>query len=243
MRKFRAAKFGGDIAWLQGGIQSLWRDNRHLLDGDPVSDDEEEPEGSALLRARGLPQSAFQQSSTIVIHGSPSHTKKALPLCLSMVVTDKGAGSDTTKSDDQQRITAANPFYDNIRQNIELSQGITERIPLRLSPTTSSRVREIPFAWLRSIARAAGQDECTEALAMQFYRIELGEQRRLQGIMAHHSSQSDAKSEARTEVQDRAKNDRDQLAFPYSIIAGVEKGEKNRFVIRVFHSFTYIDTY
>ncbi|KAG8864412.1 hypothetical protein FRB97_005054, partial [Tulasnella sp. 331] len=33
-------------------------------------------------------------------------------------------------------------------------------------------------------------EEGTEALAMQFYRIELGEQRRLQGLMDHHSRQT-----------------------------------------------------
>ena len=42
MRKFRDGGFKGDIAWLQGGIQSLWRDHRHLVDCDPVSEDEDE---------------------------------------------------------------------------------------------------------------------------------------------------------------------------------------------------------
>ncbi|KAF7340149.1 hypothetical protein MVEN_01933400 [Mycena venus] len=154
---------------------------------------------------------------------------------------------------------AYNPFYDAVRQNTELSHGITERIPLRL-----------PRRWLRDIAKraapvtppdantaatgrgfgaqgyggnlaatyggggpygafrgrkptdssedenensgvenessedssanpaslsplhapAADVEEGTEALAMQFYRIELAEQRRMMGVMEHHSKES-----------------------------------------------------
>ncbi|KZP32454.1 hypothetical protein FIBSPDRAFT_1037062 [Athelia psychrophila] len=108
---------------------------------------------------------------------------------------------------------AANPFFDAIRQNTELSQGITERIPLRLPRRVRRRIGELPFAWLRDIARRAasggetesGEDEVqlqaprladveegTEALAMQFYRIELAEQRRLLGVMEYHSKESQA---------------------------------------------------
>ena len=155
---------------------------------------------------------------------------------------------------------AYNPFYDTIRQNVELSHGITERIPLRISRMAKDRIDDLPFNWLRELGRwAAEDDECTddedhfgesgsgsgsgisggdhsgmssdsgedsgsgheyagahhmrmdpsavalnnaeatlddpqaegsEALAMQFYRIELGEQRRLMGVMEHHSKES-----------------------------------------------------
>ena len=149
-----------------------------------------------------------------------------------------------------------NPFFDTIRQNTELSQGITERIPLRLSRRVKRRVDELPFDWLKDIARGAGSVDVTddqssassdstdsenasdnrkgnrtrsfppsssslgarppsssgkhrhkedkdapktspsaieegmENLAMQFYRIELAEQRRLMNIMQHHSNES-----------------------------------------------------
>lgn len=108
---------------------------------------------------------------------------------------------------------------------MELSQGMTERIPLKLSPRTASRAHELPFAWLRGIAAAAGRDEGTEALAMQFYRVELGEQRRLQGVMAHHVKQSDGTQPATTELLHTMSDD---SIFPFSILAGVEKGAKNR---------------
>lgn len=118
---------------------------------------------------------------------------------------------------------AANPFFDAIRQNVELSQGITERIPLRLPRRVRRRINDLPFAWLREIARrstvrcfpsssrfygsesessdepyASDPDEHdpkveegTEALAMQFYRIELAEQRRLWTVMEHHSRENE----------------------------------------------------
>ena len=122
---------------------------------------------------------------------------------------------------------AANPFYDNIRQNIELSQGITERIPLHLSPSLLARISELPFTWLRGIATIAGQDEGTEALAMQFYRIELGEQRRMQGIMAHHSMQSGTEDSTESDAS-IVPDKKEDAPFPFSITAGVEKGTKNR---------------
>ncbi|KAF7797795.1 hypothetical protein EIP86_008999 [Pleurotus ostreatoroseus] len=172
-----------------------------------------------------------------------------------------------------------NPFFDNIRQNIELypgaagagrgGKGADEWIVLQLPRRVRRRVGELPFEWLRAIARgcarAAGSDgessegsaasvnmagsasvsvdgsasegeaeegeerraeveaeagdvfgsgprdssekekarearqremkekegeELGKALALQFYKIELGEQRRLMGVMEHHSMES-----------------------------------------------------
>lgn len=96
-------------------------------------------------------------------------------------------------------------------------------------------------------------EDLARALAMQFYKIELGEQRRLMGVMEHHSKESipvpvqtsasvpgvsrgmssyvgfpvdvlgSVSGKAQTEGQ-KAK----ECVFPFSITAGVEKGEKNR---------------
>ena len=222
LRKFRSAGFTRDVAWLQGGIQSLWREKRDLVDERCLTDDEEESESSQaqVLRARDLPQAAFQQYTTML---------RSSPTLMSIQSDTQGSHFTQPTSGTTVRLQAANPFYDNIRQNLELSQGITERIPLRLSPTVASRAKELPFAWLRNIATSAGQDESTEALAMQFYRIELGEQRRLQGIMAHHSMQSGMADPSRPE-DSGSDGKKDEKPFPYSIVAGVEKGTKNRLV-------------
>lgn len=119
---------------------------------------------------------------------------------------------------------AFNPFFDAIRQNMELSHGITDRIPLRLPASVRARALQSPFPWVRAIARQALDDGAqrvdspgagAEALAMQFYRIELAEQRRLTGIMQHHSHSKESAQAQEPE-------------FPYGITAGVEKGAKNR---------------
>jgi tyrosine-protein phosphatase 2/3 len=194
--------------------------------------------------------------------------------------------SSLSLAPDRMARQAANPFFDNIRQNMELSQGITERIPLRLPKRVRRRIADLPFPWLRGIARgalgtsnakddsssesslaseadldaeippssAAEESENTEDeeimdirmgrykpeprevaesevlttaaeaesskskspsrpsqhtrpplpetsaeavevgmenLAMQFFRIELAEQRRLMGVMEHHSKESE----------------------------------------------------
>lgn len=124
-------------------------------------------------------------------------------------------------------VAFANPFYDNIRQNLELSSGITERIPLIMPPHIAARATELPFQWLKDIVRKASArsldgvigGEALEDLAMQFYRIELGEQRRLTGVMEHHSHESTTQP-GQMEIT--------PTEFPYSITAGVEKGAKNR---------------
>ena len=138
--------------------------------------------------------------------------------------TVPGKGAPSAQSA-PSAVTAANPFYDNIRQNIELSSGITERIPLRMPQYVTDRQDELPFEWLRQIVRKASAKsaggviggESLEDLAMQFYRIELGEQRRLNGVMDHHTKESV------TPAVEPA------LPFPYSITAGIEKGAKNRY--------------
>ena len=94
---------------------------------------------------------------------------------------------------------------------------------------------------------------------MQFYKIELGEQRRLMGVMEHHSKESTTvpasvqsqsygtiseSDEERTEEEDNGEREggerdrereREEEAFPFSITAGVEKGEKNRCVFRLVY--------
>lgn len=206
LRKFKAEGFTGNIAWVRGGFTAVWREARHIVvetaltDSSEGEDDLRPGEGNGLVRAQKLPMAAFQQATT---------TGASRPLMpLPSRPTDGGAAPLAS-----HRVTATNPFYDNIRQNMELAQGITERIPLKLPPHIMSRVADLPFKWLRDIATRE-QDEEAEVLAMQFYKIELGEQRRLQGIMQHHTQNAfDARA-----------ND-----FPYSITAAIEKGAKNRY--------------
>ena len=207
LRKFDNEGFHGDLAWLKGGFSSVWREQRTLVDDGPPSPDSSEGEDveGGYLRAKKLPSSAFQQVSTTTAAQRPSIS--------STFVQHKLVAPAPTST----RPVAANPFYDNIRQNRELEHGITERIPLRLPPSIIARRDELPFDWLKDIVDKADAEEGTEALAMQFYMIELREQRRLMGVMDHHSREASFIHD-----QPRVTN------FPYSITAGVEKGSKNR---------------
>ncbi|KAF9229739.1 hypothetical protein BS17DRAFT_763243 [Gyrodon lividus] len=278
LRKFRAEGFTGELGWLRGGFQAVWREARELATTEqptPDEDDSELADSSGALRTKHLPKAAFSLSSTTA----------AVP------VAGPAGTSAVPQTPAPIPSRAANPFFDTIRQNVELSQGITERIPLRLSRRVRRRINELPFRWLQDIARRSAVrnsasssrspasaalesgsessddphtsdpdendpdvEEGTEALAMQFYRIELAEQRRLRTIMEHHSRESEVAAAAitgnphtafergsvgtlggghRTPAGEilsmSAKTVPGPAAFPFSITAGVEKGSKNRY--------------
>ncbi|KAH7883981.1 hypothetical protein F5I97DRAFT_1813161 [Phlebopus sp. FC_14] len=235
LRKFRAEGFSGDLGWVRGGFQAVWREAREFATTEPPSPEEDDSEAlpaAATLRTKHLPKAAFSLTSTAT--GAP-------------------VGNRVPQTPTSTVSLAANPFFDTIRQNVELSQGITERLPLRLPRHVRRRIHDLPFRWLQDIVRksavrrstsarscASGLesesessddphtsdpdendpdiDEGAEALAMQFYRIELAEQRRLRTIMEHHSRESET-----------APTTPHPTAFPFSITAGVEKGTKNRY--------------
>ncbi|KAG1722996.1 hypothetical protein EDD22DRAFT_962091 [Suillus occidentalis] len=208
LREFRAEGFTGEHAWVKGGFQAVWREARHCVTTDYPSPDEDEADGttfSGALRTKHLPKATFSLSTTTAANAALG----------TLAVTN-----------------AANPFFDTIRQNLELSQGITERIPLRLPRRVRRRINDLPFRWLQDIAgRSAlrpshsssfpGEmsvgsgsessddphdsdpdsndpdvEEGAETLAMQFYRIEVAEQRRLRSVMEHHARESEVSAYA-----------------------------------------------
>ncbi|KAF7784514.1 hypothetical protein Agabi119p4_679 [Agaricus bisporus var. burnettii] len=261
LRKLKNDGFQGDLAWLKGGFQVVWRESRDIIDAHPPTpdvenDDDDDEEGKSflssqtpnVLRTRHLPMSAFSFSSTTV-SSSPSVN----PTSSKRGPSSRGSTFPKLPTPSLNKsLPAYNPFFDAVRQNIELSQGITERIPLRLSRRVRHRIHDLPFPWLREIARRAAKlgphsrsvidsspsaseeseddenitsadvEEGKEALAMQFYKIELAEQRRLMGIMEYHAKET-------TIVTTDMNSAPDSSGFAYSITAGVEKGAKNRY--------------
>ncbi|KAG7088508.1 hypothetical protein E1B28_012493 [Marasmius oreades] len=186
LRKFAnddsAERFEGQLCWLKGGFQRVWRERRHLVDTRPPTlDDEEEEEShntidmknhatdiagfSAMaggvasagtnaafatgpLRPHSLLLSAFESSSTI------PRAQRTLPT--PSVPGRRDSRRPTLSSMGYNPMSmAANPFFDAVRQNTELSQGITERIPLRLPKRVRRRIQELPFQWLKDIGRRA----------------------------------------------------------------------------------------
>ncbi|KAF9068540.1 hypothetical protein BDP27DRAFT_1421894 [Rhodocollybia butyracea] len=263
LRKFAndPAYSGNTLLWLKGGFQRVWRERRDLVDlrpPDPEVDDDINDTDS--LKTTQLPSSAFGSGTTTKNPQDKSSPHKRPPSTLSL-------RANAPNMSDKPVITPSvpfNPFFDTIRQNIELSQGITERIPLRLPKRVRRRIDDLPFEWLREISRRADTklvdssttedshsssssedeshsfrppksthkalppgpvydhliaeapiaghssnnsstpkqhstpsppsqamlDKGMEALAMQFYSIELAEQQRLMGVMHHHSAES-----------------------------------------------------
>jgi hypothetical protein len=105
------------------------------------------------------------------------------------------AGADTsrpratgarTETNPGEMLQPANPFFDNIRQNLELSHGgITERINLNLPADIESRSHQLP-TFLRDLVEKP-PDETAAILAHEFENVERDEQKRLQSIMEWHS--------------------------------------------------------
>ncbi|KAM6498313.1 hypothetical protein JOM56_006261 [Amanita muscaria] len=237
--KFRTEGFTHDLAWIQGGFYAVVREASSLVDTRSLGtriDDDDKNDASRLpthsvLRPNRLPMAAFTLSSTTLssYNMAPSLTQRLKP-----------PGPLTTDMDAVfHNRPAFNPFFDVVRQNIELSHGITERIPLSLTHRVRHRIHDLPFCWLQDIVRRADPKVCpdgsltdgseseqidpanmaqgAEILATQFYQIELAEQRRLMSILEHHSRETEKNDISGTS------------SFPFSIVAGIEKGEKNRY--------------
>ena len=105
--------------------------------------------------------------------------------------------------------TAANPFFGNIRQNMDLIGGVGQlpvKLPIGLRETV---VAEIP-AWLR---QAVDKDNRGKAVADRFLGIEKAEQHRMQKALSCNVSYGTPNALSPEAVQ----------------IAGIEKGTKNRY--------------
>ncbi|WVR06810.1 hypothetical protein IAU60_003846 [Kwoniella sp. DSM 27419] len=161
--------------------------------------------------------------------------------------TNSVGSSEGSSQTQKTKFQPANPFFDNIRQNLELSHGgITERIPLNIPEHILNRAEELPD-FLRNLVTMP-EKESMDALARQFYQLELSEQKRLQAVMDWHSHGSGMElgdGAGREDWTEKRRNDAEELRrlaewkgeeakpqgdyFPFSITAGVERGTKNRY--------------
>lgn len=213
-----------------------------------------ERQPSSLTNARagrivgGLDRLAFSAASAQGIGGGGSGRKLKPPGTLTLPKTPGlalRASSDAAVTPDltprkrahsasAAQLQPANPFFDNIRQNLELSHGgITERIPLALPDDIQRRAAELP-PFLRELVEEPPELASTR-LAHEFESIEREEQQRLQGIMDWHTRGSRQWcDEDQRKLDDGFEYAREQGAageeyFPFSITAGVERGSKNRY--------------
>ena len=215
LRRFRIAGYSGNLSWVTGGMTAIHKDARSIVvfehdSPSTVTTTTTTTNPPLLLHGclcpRDLPIQAFQGTSTTML-----------------------GQSNSTPSRETSSFTAANPFYDNIRQNVELADGVGDKIPLLVPDYIFSRRDDLPSQWLRDLLiHAETPDHGAEMLALQFYRIEVGEQRRLQGIMSHHSRQHHDTRPIGPPLTA-------PVQFPFSITAGIEMGTKNRSVVLSFH--------
>ena len=105
--------------------------------------------------------------------------------------------------------TAANPFFGNIRQNMDLIGGVGQ-VPIeRPSVLSEKHISELP-AWLREAAEVNNNGKL---VADRFLKIEQDEQDRMQKALSANVSYGSPSSNISQCVQ----------------IAGIEKGTKNRY--------------
>ena len=201
--KFAQEDYPGRLCWLHGGFTAF----QALAEAKPLIVREE----VQAVRAQSLPV-----SPEIVRPRGLSLEAFRLPTC-----------------DAQAPAQAANPFFDNIRQNLELACGITDVVPLEPGELSDAQKARLP-AFLQSLL-AQPSKKRAEHLAELFYRIEKSEQERLQGVMRRHSH-GDARADS-AQLSARAAHPQtpterevaDDAGFPLSITAALERGMDNRY--------------
>ncbi|KIW48737.1 uncharacterized protein PV06_01302 [Exophiala oligosperma] len=131
----------------------------------------------------------------------------AQPLSISAPANDTlavagGCAMPTTKS-------AANPFFGNIRQNMDLLDGVGQ-MPIKKPTNLSSEAEGSLPTWLK---RASSNSDDGKLVSDRFLNIEKSEQKRMQDALSVHVSYGTPRSEKPTKIQ----------------VAGIEKGSKNRY--------------
>ncbi|MCJ1419283.1 hypothetical protein MMC32_005637 [Xylographa parallela] len=105
--------------------------------------------------------------------------------------------------------TAANPFFGNIRQNMDLIGGVGQMAIKHPAALTDRLLEELP-KWLRE---AADDNDKGKVVADRFLKIEKAEQQRMQKALSTHVIYGSPTVRSPDAIQ----------------IAGIEKGTKNRY--------------
>ena len=105
--------------------------------------------------------------------------------------------------------SAANPFFGNIRQNMDLIGGVGQ-MPIKKPHELRAETEKHMPAWLK---RAASQSNEGKLVSDRFLNIEKSEQKRMQEALSTQVSYGTPRSERPSKIQ----------------VAGIEKGSKNRY--------------
>jgi len=187
LKKFRTEGYKGKICIIQGGFNVVSRQRPDLV----------HKPGSGL--------SSRRPGMTLSIGGQPTGS----PPNGSLQVA---GGCQMPSSQDQP----ANPFFGNIRQNMDLIDGVGQMEIKRPSHLSQNNLRGLP-TWLRDVV---DEDDAGKAVSDRFLKIERAEQTRMQRALS-------TKVEYGTPMP-RAKLDSDAKDGKVQV-AGIEKGTKNRY--------------
>ncbi|KAM5463190.1 phosphotyrosine-specific ptp2-like protein [Microsporum audouinii] len=149
------------------------------------------------------PPTAVSSSSAASYGKSPLSISLTLPTTTPSIAG--GCAMPTPSSN------PVNPFFSNIRQNIDLIGGVGQ-LPVTIPPGMDEATRKSLPAWL---SRVADSDDAGKTAAIQFLKIEKGEQSRMQQALSAPGTS--------TLVEGQSPGKR---SFR---IAGIEKGSKNRY--------------
>ncbi|KAK5011362.1 hypothetical protein LTR28_003687 [Elasticomyces elasticus] len=163
--------------------------------------------GSAYIIRGGFTEFAKRFSSLVDTHAGsdPSKTPPRLTLDAPGPLVAPVAGGcpmPATKN-------AANPFFGNIRQNMDLIGGVGQMLIKHPSSMTKSAEAELP-SWLQ---KASDEKDCGKRVSDKFLQIEKREQKRMQEALSGNVVYGTPGAETAKPVQ----------------IAGIEKGSKNRY--------------
>ena len=105
--------------------------------------------------------------------------------------------------------SAANPFFGNIRQNMDLLDGVGQ-MSIKCPSDMSARIQDALPSWLRMATKASDRGKM---VSDEFLKIEKSEQQRMQEALSGHVSYGSPRPENSQSIQ----------------IAGIEQGSKNRY--------------
>ncbi|WFD28592.1 protein-tyrosine-phosphatase [Malassezia nana] len=220
LRKFLGAGYQGHLCWLTGGFLSYTR-------WAPAADDIE-----------------WAQQGQNPMSALPSMLEKANTRPLNLHISSHNPALALSGTMAPSAMQPTNPFFNNIRQNLELSCGITDVVPLDIAFSDADLARLPRF--LRDLAvmepRARAQH-----LAEKFFEIEKKEQSRLQSVMQRHAFESSTNQSANPPevlISSRAaypwtptEHTIPPDAFLLSITAAIERGNDHRY--RNFWTFEH----
>ncbi|GAA5813840.1 hypothetical protein MFLAVUS_007327 [Mucor flavus] len=234
--KLIRAGFKGQLNYLKGGFESFSAKNKELCEASISTSSFQQQQQRLMMASSSValgPPTSVEGGFNLSLNNTSIGNRRPKLRLNNLPMATPSLGPFTAPMP-QFENQAFNPFFSNIRQNMELSHGpIRERFPIRLpskcnvDPNNNYHVQvdSVPRCvagghmdpkqklfkapgWLQSTIKENG----AQILAETYEKLERTEQRRLQNIMHFHSKHTDNPSE-----------------FPFSIVAGIEMGALNRY--------------